>query len=352
MADNLEVELNKSKSILYLHIGMPKTGTSTIQFILTKNEKLLYDRDVVYPKNTRYGKDDYPNAHHNLGDSLISGKLEIWEILEDELLKEIYGKKIIISSEVFSNLHDLNKIEWLKNYFYKVGLDNVKIIVYLRRQDDFLQSIYQTMVYNNLITETFSEYYNIAINDNLVHKTLDYYFIVNNLWAKCFGKKNIIVRPYEKSQLHNQSLILDFFKCLDVGLDDSFDLSRANKGISLDLCSLELYRNIKNMYPGNESYLLEIRKRLLESNTRKEFSSNNIITKKQSEKIMQLVKESNNKVAKEYLEREDGILFEENDSANLLFGDNEIDIQNEKLIKDYTEKLIKILMPDLKNIKN
>ena len=54
----------KSKRKLIVHVGAPKTGTTTIQTALDLNALKLADGGWVYPKNGR--SKAVPAAHHNL----------------------------------------------------------------------------------------------------------------------------------------------------------------------------------------------------------------------------------------------------------------------------------------------
>ena len=54
---------NKKKTI-YLHIGVSKTGTTSIQRFLYKNRELLKDKGILYPcpfdsKNAKFLAEEY-----------------------------------------------------------------------------------------------------------------------------------------------------------------------------------------------------------------------------------------------------------------------------------------------------
>ena len=50
---------------VYVHIGLHKTGTTTLQHFLNDNEKELLTKDVLYP-NAGKPKKVFDYAHHNL----------------------------------------------------------------------------------------------------------------------------------------------------------------------------------------------------------------------------------------------------------------------------------------------
>lgn len=97
----------KSKKKLIVHIGHPKTGTSTIQKALVHNASTLRQYGLCYPE---FGQKF--NAHHLLVNALVSHKndnfLPSTDITGDQIVKEFRRlsadptlETIIISSEAF-----------------------------------------------------------------------------------------------------------------------------------------------------------------------------------------------------------------------------------------------------------
>ena len=77
---------------------------------------------------------------------------------------------------------------------------NIKIIVYLRRQDDFLLSWYNQIIKHNITSKntlTWEEYFD---NYNKYIK-LDYFNCLKKL-EHIFGKENIIARRFDKNYFH------------------------------------------------------------------------------------------------------------------------------------------------------
>lgn len=121
--------------MIFLHIGPPKTGTTTIQRFLNINKKKLENKGILYPKSGIKN-----SGQHNLAWELLDyyeydKKYGTWSDLFNEIDK---NEKIVISSEFFSLL-DENGIEKL---YRKLRHYEVKIILYLRRQDRLYNSTY------------------------------------------------------------------------------------------------------------------------------------------------------------------------------------------------------------------
>ena len=123
---------------------------------------------------------------------------------------------IIISSEHFhSRLTTQEEVNNLAD-FLSLYFDDVKIIVYLRRQDKLAVSFYSTMIRvgetrDNILPETISpdaSYYN-------------YYNLIER-WANTFGKNNLNIRIFDKNQFINGSLLDDFIAATNIIKPDNF----------------------------------------------------------------------------------------------------------------------------------
>ena len=67
-----------AKKELYIHIGMPKTSTSTLQRFFTLNRQILKEKGISYPSG------ENTEAHHRLGWSLKTERgLSHWWFHED-----------------------------------------------------------------------------------------------------------------------------------------------------------------------------------------------------------------------------------------------------------------------------
>ena len=229
---------------IYLHIGTPKTGTTYLQEFLRKNNKLLKEIGIYYPieKDKKYV---YSRPHVSLSWQhvpiipSITGVKVNWLTSEetfldgealDELLRDIENAKedkILLSSEVFYDVFT-NKalIRNLRNAFNRY---NVKIIVYLRRQDQYLLSYFQEGCKGGTFTS-----FNLEKILRLYHSSLCYYSRLSK-WADVFGDSNIIVRPFEKNQLRENSLSKDFLSIIGIYDYSNFEeIPAINESLTLE----------------------------------------------------------------------------------------------------------------------
>ncbi len=188
------------KKRLYIHIGTHKTGTTSLQNFLFANRKKLADAGVSYPE---IGIDE--GAQHVLGGNLVKGlglsvfghtKPKRSNIAEFPLWKELAShlvttpmKSVLVSTEEFEWL---SRPEVIRNYLFDI---DVKIVIYLRRQDKYLESLYQTFVKGpRHLAQPFPAWLNKAMS---VWKIHDYFSLLSR-WADIFGRENLIVRIFEK----------------------------------------------------------------------------------------------------------------------------------------------------------
>ena len=313
-------------STLYLHIGTPKTGTSAIQKFLPLNKELLEEQGYCYPDfGYRYpGIGIYRNAHflvYRLKKELCESEeeLEARRKAEDERfiegldkikeLSEIYPN-IVMSDENIWNGYVKRKDFWatLKKELTDRGID-LKVIVYLRRQDLVLESYWSQQV-RETMQISFQEYVNS--NEYSFFK-LNYYKRLQSI-AKIVGKENIIVRAYEKQQFegNGKTLISDFLKVLGLELDERYVSADIIVNTSLHGKYLEIKR-ILNQIDCFSTKMNWISKYLRVAQEEYEAKNGSLKCEYMSydERVsfMEKYNEENSSVAREFMGRKDGKLF-------------------------------------------
>jgi len=177
--------MNNKKKII-LHIGIGKTGTSSIQKMLYDNIELLKDNSIFFTT-----KGMYQHAHHHIavyGVNEIpkSAKNLIKDILED--FEASNCKTMILTSEQFIYCKPFY-IETLATLLEQYL---VEIIFFVRRQveyvrSSFLQKIKEGNEYFGSIEKFYQMYYS----------GFDYMERIKP-WEDNFEKENIIVKLYDK----------------------------------------------------------------------------------------------------------------------------------------------------------
>lgn len=315
-------------AILYVHIGTTKTGTSAIQRTLYNSQGVLEQQKIVYPDfGLRYeGVSKERNAHFLNEKDDPEGKDYIFAVKEIAGLSKKY-EKIILSEESLwgapKRLHQF--AEDMKN----LGI-TMKIIVYFRRQDLYLQSTYAQKVKVSL-RKTFEEY----LDSHDLY--LDYYEHIQQ-FAELVGKENLMVRVYEKQQFVSQDLLTDFSEQLGIKNRNEFaEAMHANEslaGVYLEVKRLlnrnEAFQHRKNVVAD---YLREIAK---QSGKTASYAKNQYFFYEKQMAFLAEFEESNQKMAREFLGREDGVLFRD-----------EIPVPEKKVNKSKKYRLLKFLTETL-----
>ena len=240
--------MKNKKPDLYLHIGLEKTGTTSIQYGLANSRSTLKKEGVLYPKTP--GETNHlklcvyalnEKQLHNLHTLYINQLSELSmfrENFKSELEREIALSKcnrVIMSSEhLSSNLGTVNQIQTLANLL-KPMFENIYIIVYLRRQDTLHASRYSTQLKAGKSIEFSTE------TDNYLD--MDFAKLLTR-WETIFGKSKMIVRWFDRQCFIENNLLKDFQNCL--GLNSGIPNSKKNE--SLDVVRLSFLKEFNNQF--------------------------------------------------------------------------------------------------------
>lgn len=183
---------------VFLHVGLNKTGTSSLQDFMAMNAELLLAREgVLYPKAGRVGA-----AHHGVTERLKghapAGQPDVLQALAEEIR---HADKVVITSE---SLHGIGPkplaalAETLKGH-------EVRVVFYLREHVAYLASWYQQNVQasqSSMGFETFCHY-----NHKPLHKVVQ-------PWAQQFGVGQVTARLYDRAVLAGGDIVQDFAQVL------------------------------------------------------------------------------------------------------------------------------------------
>lgn len=304
---SLKILENKRKNI-FIHIGTPKTASTAIQKFCIINKKTLKNIGINYP-------DQAIKAMNYLAFSILDNVPEyVHKIPADvnELYKSIsfYSGSNLISSEAFFVCSSSRYLGEELPFRLKLLLPencSVKIIIYLRRQDAFISSIYSQYVklhahdrfYTDSIHEFIKEY----------ESYLNYFEILQN-WANVFGKENIIVRIFEKQQLRNGCIFSDFMDAIDLELTNEFILPEEDINPSIGIDEVEFKRIVNLLTIDKEVKIKLLPKALTEfSNNFESSKINDLLSPRKRREIIQRCNEGNKRIARIFLNRTDGRLF-------------------------------------------
>lgn len=143
---------------LTIHLGMPKTGTSSLQRALAGARERLAQAGILYPA----GFGPRPGlAHHYIPQDLTAGADSPKQSEREFLgfLRVNKEKRVLISSEAFTNCLSPARLGRLVDFVSECAASHkVRCVIALRRIDAFMESMYLHSLKAGEIRETFSDY--------------------------------------------------------------------------------------------------------------------------------------------------------------------------------------------------
>lgn len=230
-------KIKAAPRVAYIHIGTEKTGTSSVQKFMLDNQRELSTNGLLYPIDCGYlsnfrliwyatrNVDSHPmNNSVDLSDPIKRARwANRFEKKHKKEIKKFQAKHSSGSTVVYSSEHLQSRLvhpaelEKLRDFLQPL-YDEIRVIVYLRRQDQLAISGYST-----ILRAGHTLPFELPAANRLSH----YYSYVRllDLWSSVFGQDNMIVRLYERSQLVEQDVVDDFGSI--VGFQpDALDYSR------------------------------------------------------------------------------------------------------------------------------
>jgi hypothetical protein len=300
---------------LTLHIGTGRAGSSSIQFFLRDNRDRLRELGVLYPQTPGRAR------HARLG-MFVKSKSELesspeWHrqrqsdpasfrrAFRRRFLSEVEDSglsRVLLSDEILfgSSEHALRR---LSRFTQRIA-GSLRLVAYLRRQDDHMVSRYQQGVKTGLVArlrdwaeEDMSGLYNyrrrIRMHERLLAPT------------------DFVVHPFERERFVAGSLFQDFLDAarIDARAEDLTQVPNLNK--SLDAESVELLRllNLHRIeHEGATAGLIDNRA-LIKRLTKVSAGPTLTLPANVLDRFMDQWEESNRAVAREFLGDKTGQLF-------------------------------------------
>ncbi len=197
---------------LVLHIGMHKTGTSSIQRFFSRNRRLLGLLGISYPVVRG------PNGRW------LSKQTDLFEAISHEKdfgsPHPFFGGSAGVVARLNTRIADTDvtviSAEGLSGEFPDFAIkckalqaSSVRVVVSLRPQADWVQSFYRQMVLSRDVAER--RVFPAFLDDPDTRAHLDYEALLDR-WAEAFGADNLRVLQYPPKQ----ALLSGFLQAADL----------------------------------------------------------------------------------------------------------------------------------------
>jgi len=286
-----------------IHIGVSKTGTSTLQNFFFKNKSNLKEKSIFYPiafgKRQHHGLVKYVHDKNKtlplrIFSRYTNFKLEDYQKeINNSFREEIQNsncRKLLISSEGLAISND-KEIRSLKKFFDNY-VSKYKIIVYLRPQVDRIFSSYTSKLEKGITKKKIIPYKSVYDDKQNYEKMLI-------RWGNVFGSENLVPRIFSREDFPSGDVKLDFLSILGLNMSDFDDVENARESINVDAQRFlfgineylpDIIGETKNKYRGNLGNLVQ------------SFCRGKGLgpTRKQAEEISKIYAESNEQVRKKW----------------------------------------------------
>lgn len=269
---------------IWLHIGSPKTGTTSLQNFLNDNADTLRTTGRLNFMET--GRSHI--AHNQLAAAARRGDATT---LMEKMLKEADATPEVMqvaSSEMLFPLHTARK---LCDAAPKEFRQRTKIICYIRRQDSYLEALYKQMLKNTRIPSDRQAF----LADATRHLQ---YLDTFNTYAETFGEENIVARPFGPKWLVDGDVVRDFAH--QIGMPITRDL-RVTKGFSNKTFSAEMSELLSLMGERTEFNTREVIRELIALNHPGTIKSRDVFSRCARKELMAQFSHENRRLVKRFM---------------------------------------------------
>ncbi len=312
---------------LYIHVGTSKTGSTALQTFCAENRKILETNGFYYPafpiKYDYVGK--ARNGHFLYTEDMDDKESVFWDCIDT--IRESFQtcSNVILSDEKIWRLSH----KWHKKFFEVMQKEDycIKLIIYLRRQDEYVASSWNQFVKKRYFVQKSQANINESFEDNdgtweTFLKTkeknplLDYYKLLKKL-ETVYGKKNLLVRRYDRQRFPKHSICADFMQVLGLELTEEYCDAQANQNPSLSPNAAEIQRILNTMPDQNSDDNFYFFNKILLSFSdlsRKNYSCS-MFSKEEAKAFLEPYQKGNRKIAKEYFGEEELFSFDEEEET-------------------------------------
>jgi len=250
------MDKRKNKRLI-LHIGMIKTGSTSIQHSLGTAREALFKHNIYYPSIQPYNHVfsfppifvDDPAKSFGFRRTLQPNEdkyekaqncRQVW-INEFETCQHDH---FIISAEDLALPFFNKEAVRLAKEFVQPYFEEVTVIVYVRHYDTFIASHVQEVIKNGDLGTDIRE-----VTQRFMECPPQFSYRKSIVkWIEVFGQENIVVRPFDSKAFYNGSLLADFLHALGLPADE-ISIPEFVTNVSLGKTAVSFINQFNHKYP-------------------------------------------------------------------------------------------------------
>ena len=299
-----------------LHVGMGKTGTSSIQFFLRDNRERLGDVGVLFPATPGTARHQrltqFVRTEEELANSQEWRRETQYELatfhkaFQQDVIAEIEQSglgRVLLTDEVLFKCSD-EALRRLAELTRSIS-DELRLVVYLRRQDDHLISRYQQEV-------KVGEILRLRVWAEQDMSDLYDYYARLQAHQRFLAPDQLVVRRYERDAFAGGSIYQDFLDAAGIELQADRLERGPDRNTGLDAESVEFLRVLNTYrveYEGATPGLIDNR-HLVQQLAEHTLGPVLSLPASRLDRFMAQWDESNERTARQFLGDPDGTLFE------------------------------------------
>lgn len=296
---------------LYIHIGTMKTGSTAIQTFLYSNRDYLNKNNFAFPERV-FEYPEKPNRRNGTflavaadlngrEDRLYDASIVEQQISTIEKCFESSDNVILTEETAWQHITVDRKEAWerLIKRSQEAGI-RIKVVVYLRRQDLYIESYWKQAIKYSRYKWSFEH----CLEKYPKKIKLDYLSNLDEI-AASIGKENIIVRRYQREDLEEGDVVVDFLSIVGLPIDEIKNeiLNAESKNISItnNVAAIAVQLNsIPNLSKKDSRRLKPFLLAVSELEGKRKLKTS-MFTNEEAIAFVEQFRENNNLLAREYI---------------------------------------------------
>lgn len=311
---------------LYIHIGTPKTGTTSLQHFCTENAKLFEEQGYCYPifphkfKYINIMRNGFFLSYKGYDENKNRNQMEEAKFFRQgmDFILDNFQKfdNIILSDEAIWNVVFKRGKTDLWERLKKEADEHdyvIKVVVYLRRQDSLATSWWNQKIKIGKRVYSKDSWENFVKDPTEFE--LEYYDSLKFI-EKFVEKENIIVRRFGRQYFKNGSIFEDFIDAVGMRYSSHFVISEGQRNVSLVGNTHEIKRILNTIPDLRDQDNKFFRSIVIDmSEQRPDLKKETMFSPEEALKFMEQYREGNRKIMKEYFGKDED-LFDMDFSKN------------------------------------